>query len=97
MSSTQTSLKKDSALVLQPQDLDLSYKALPNSQKVYVEGKAPGVKVPFREISQSSSRDMFGKEVSNPNIRVYDTSGPYSDPLIKINIGFTASGFGFKL
>ncbi|HET9527930.1 MAG TPA: hypothetical protein VFO99_17275 [Pyrinomonadaceae bacterium] len=28
----------------------------PNSRRVYVDGKLPGVRVPFREITQSPSR-----------------------------------------
>ena len=31
---------------------------LPNSRRVYVEGKLPGVSVPFREIDQTPSRNF---------------------------------------
>src|SRR5688500_16442267 len=55
-------------------------KSLPNSQRVYVNGKLPGVRVPFREITQSASRELDGNLVANPPIRVYDTSGPWGDP-----------------
>jgi phosphomethylpyrimidine synthase len=55
-------------------------KALPNSRRVYVNGKLPGVRVPFREITQSPSRELDGNLVPNPPVRVYDTSGPWGDP-----------------
>lgn len=59
--------------------------ALPNSQKIYQIGSRPDIRVPFREISQSSTSGIFGEE-SNPPITVYDTSGAYTDPLIAIDI-----------
>ena len=55
-------------------------KSLPNSRRVYVDGKLPGVRVPFREITQSPSRELDGNLVANPPVRVYDTSGPWGDP-----------------
>jgi len=55
-------------------------RSLPNSHRVYVEGKLPGVRVPFREIAQSPSRELDGNLVANPSVRVYDTSGPWGDP-----------------
>ena len=54
--------------------------SLPNSRRVYVEGKLSGVRVPFREIAQSSSRNFDGTLAANPPLRVYDTSGPWGDP-----------------
>ncbi|TCJ12944.1 phosphomethylpyrimidine synthase ThiC [Parasulfuritortus cantonensis] len=58
---------------------------LPNSRKVYVEGSRPDVRVPMREISQADTPTHFGGE-TNPPIYVYDCSGPYSDPTVKIDI-----------
>ena len=58
---------------------------LPNSRKIYVEGSRPDVRVPMREISQSDTPASFGAE-KNPPIYVYDTSGPYTDPNVKIDI-----------
>ncbi|HJS24888.1 MAG TPA: phosphomethylpyrimidine synthase ThiC, partial [Pyrinomonadaceae bacterium] len=54
--------------------------SLPNSRRVYVNGKQPGVRVPFREISQNPSRNFDGTLAANPAVRVYDTSGPWGDP-----------------
>ena len=54
--------------------------SLPNSRRVYINGKQPGVRVPFREISQNPSRNFDGTLAANPAVRVYDTSGPWGDP-----------------
>ena len=58
---------------------------LPNSRKVYVEGSRPDVRVPMREIRQSDTPASFGAE-KNPPIYAYDTSGPYTDPEVRIDI-----------
>ncbi len=58
---------------------------LPNSRKVYVQGSRPDLRVPMREITQADTPSMFGAE-SNPPIFVYDCSGPYTDPAVKIDI-----------
>jgi phosphomethylpyrimidine synthase len=58
---------------------------LPNSEKIYITGSRPDLRVPMRKISQSDTpTDMGGEE--NPPIFVYDTSGPYTDPAQTINI-----------
>ena len=54
---------------------------LPNSRKVYVTGSRPDIRVPMREISQ-----MPTEGETNPPIHVYDCSGPYTDPAVKIDI-----------
>jgi phosphomethylpyrimidine synthase len=65
---------------------DAAVKPLPNSRKVYVEGSRPDLRVPMREITQSDTPASFGAAESNPPIFVYDTSGPYTDPSVKIDI-----------
>ncbi len=66
---------------LLPTEIDLSYPPLPNSKKVYVKGAIhPDINVPFREISLSPTRLPNGSEEMNFPVRLYDTSGPYSDP-----------------
>ncbi|MBK5470051.1 MULTISPECIES: phosphomethylpyrimidine synthase ThiC [Bacillus] len=55
--------------------------SLPGSKKVYVDGTHEGMKVPMREIEQSDTNG-----VQNPPIRVYDTSGPYTDPEYKVEL-----------
>jgi phosphomethylpyrimidine synthase len=58
---------------------------LPNSRKVYIEGSRPDIQVPMREISQSDTPTAFGGD-KNPPVFVYDTSGPYTDANIRIDI-----------
>ena len=60
--------------------------SLPNSRRVYVEGKLPGVRVPFREISQSPSRNFDNTLDTNPPVRVYDTSGPWGDTDVRCEV-----------
>ena len=60
----------------------------PASCKVYTTGTIhPDVRVPHREISLSPTRDqMTGVLEDNAPLRVYDTSGPYTDPDAHIDI-----------
>ena len=58
---------------------------LPRSTKIYVSGSRPDILVPMREVSQSDTPASFGAE-ANPPVTVYDTSGPYTDPNVKIDI-----------
>jgi phosphomethylpyrimidine synthase len=60
-------------------------KPLPNSRKVYVQGSRPDLLVPMREISQAETPASMGAE-TNPPIYVYDCSGPYTDPAVRIDI-----------
>src|SRR5210317_73622 len=56
-----------------------------NSKKIYIQGTDASIRVPFREISLADTASQFGAEKNNPVV-VYDTSGPYTDPLHKIDI-----------
>ncbi len=58
---------------------------LPASRKIYVEGTRADLRVPMRGISQSETPASFGAE-KNPDLVVYDTSGPYTDPAVTIDI-----------
>ncbi len=55
------------------------------SKKVYVEGSRPNIQVPMREIELSPTTGTFGEE-ENPPVRVYDTSGPYTDADYSVDI-----------
>ena len=55
------------------------------SEKIYVQGSRPDVRVPMRQVVQSDTPASFGAE-KNPPIYVYDTSGPYTDPQVSINL-----------
>ena len=57
---------------------------LPASTKIYVTGEQEGVAVPMREIALTSRQ---GNGTSGPDsITVYDTSGPYTDPALTMNV-----------
>ncbi|HQQ62853.1 MAG TPA: phosphomethylpyrimidine synthase ThiC [Pseudomonadales bacterium] len=58
---------------------------LPGSRKIYIEGSRPDIRVPMREISLTDTQLEKGVE-KNAAIRVYDTSGPYTDPAVKIDV-----------
>ncbi len=55
------------------------------SQKIYVQGSRADIQVPMREITLADTPTDFGGE-KNPPVRVYDTSGPYTDPNVKIDL-----------
>ncbi len=57
---------------------------LPNSKKIYIEGSRADIRVPMREISVGDTTINGGVE-PNAAIRVYDTSGPYTDPTVSID------------
>lgn len=57
----------------------------PNSEKVYIAGSRPDIRVPFRKITQEDTPSQMGAE-KNPPLFVYDTSGPYTDPCVAIDI-----------
>lgn len=57
----------------------------PNSRKVYVQGSRPDIRVPMREITLSPTKGLRGEE-TNPPLRVYDTSGPYTDPHYTVDL-----------
>ena len=64
--------------------------AFPNSKRIYITGTQPGVRVPMREIQLSPTLIGGSKEQpqyeENEAIPAYDTSGPYGDPQIAINV-----------
>lgn len=64
--------------------------AFPNSKRIYVTGSQHDIRVPMREIQLSPM--LIGGSKDNPHfeeneaVPVYDTSGPYGDPEVAINI-----------
>ncbi|MFA8301005.1 MAG: phosphomethylpyrimidine synthase ThiC [Hyphomicrobiales bacterium] len=66
---------------------DLSNFEFPNSRKIYVSGKIyPHINIGMREIKQSNTVNYDGETEENPSVTVYDTSGPYTDPSISIDL-----------
>lgn len=68
----------------------LTTQPYPNSQKVYVTGSRDDIRVPMREITLADSLVGGAKDApvfeSNEPVRVYDTSGLYTDPEHEIDI-----------
>ncbi len=62
---------------------------LTGSRKIHVEGDH-GIRVGMREISlaptPSHDEENKSKLEVNPSLRVYDTSGPYTDPAIDVDV-----------
>ncbi|MEE9356072.1 MAG: phosphomethylpyrimidine synthase ThiC [Methylococcaceae bacterium] len=69
----------------------VSIKPFPASEKVYLSGSRPDMRVPMRKITQTDTHTSQGSE-SNPPIYVYDTSGLYTDtaPSIDLKQGLAA-------
>ncbi|MEE9395413.1 MAG: phosphomethylpyrimidine synthase ThiC [Methylococcales bacterium] len=57
----------------------------PASEKVYMEGSRPDIRVPIRKITLSDTPTTEGLE-KNPPVYVYDTSGPYTDSSIDVSL-----------
>ena len=55
------------------------------SKKIYIEGSRPDIRVPMREIYQADTHTDSGVE-ENPPITVYDTSGPFTDPAVTVDL-----------
>lgn len=64
---------------------EASVQPFPNSHKIYVTGSRPDIRVPMREITLTDTITDQGVE-NNPPLTVYDTSGPYTDPAVTIDI-----------
>lgn len=61
----------------------------PNSKKVYIQGSRADIRVPFREIAQTDTLTInkdATQRTPNPPIRVYDTSGPFTDADYAVNV-----------
>lgn len=65
----------------------ISQTPFPNSKKIYINGNLyPEIKVAMREISLHDTKLANGEIEKNPAVTVYDTSGPYTDPMQNIDI-----------
>lgn len=63
----------------------MSIEPFPKSEKIYETGSRPDIRVPMRKISQHDTPTQLGAE-KNPPIYVYDTSGPYTDPTVQVDV-----------
>jgi len=58
---------------------------IPGSRKIHVPGSRADLSVPMREVQLSDTPLVFGAEKNAP-LAVYDTSGPYTDPGVRIDL-----------
>ena len=57
----------------------------PRSRKIYITGSRSDIRVPMREVTLSDTPTRHGAEPNAP-FYVYDTSGPYTDPDIALDL-----------
>ena len=61
----------------------------PGSRKIYIDGSRPDIRVPFREVSLTDTLVAEGtstRREPNPPLRLFDTSGVYTDPSVAIDV-----------
>lgn len=75
-----------------PNEGAITRESFPSSKKIYVPGKLHDIRVAMREISLSETSSDFslspGEKTTevNDSLTVYDTSGPYTDPNVEIDV-----------
>ncbi len=77
-------MKKENA----PHHHAITCTPFPASRKIYVPGQLHNIQVAMREVALTDTK-LFGKPgeaEKNAPVTVYDTSGPYTDPAITIEV-----------
>ena len=81
------------SLIVETKEVTSDDVSLPSSRKMYVETNGSTVnqnkhnlRVPFREIALSPSRNMRDEIEENAPVRIYDTSGAWTDPNQKCDV-----------
>lgn len=72
-----------------PSQHAITREPFPASHKVYVPGTLHNIRVAMREISLGDTVHKFANTdaaTPNPPVTVYDTSGPYTDPTVEIDV-----------
>ncbi len=72
-----------------PTQETITRKPFPASKKVYIKGKIHDIHVAMREISLEPTVSKFAdgeQSVANDPVTIYDTSGPYTDPNMHIDV-----------
>ncbi|MCK8107395.1 phosphomethylpyrimidine synthase ThiC [Pseudoalteromonas sp. 2CM41L] len=88
--TTNKSTRRETRAAASDYIYNLTGQPFPSSQKAYVEGSQSGVRVGMREITLSDT--FIGGDEQNPvyepndPLRVYDTSGPYTDPNFELDV-----------
>lgn len=68
---------------------NINVNSYPSSEKIYVDGKLHPIKVAMRRINLTPTVKIEGEEkitTENAPVTVYDTSGVYTDPAVKVDI-----------
>ena len=81
MAKTSSAVLRDSLTVNK-----LSTEPFPGSEKFYVGGSRDDIKVGLRKINLTDTQLVDGATEPNDPVRVYDTSGPYTDPSIEVDV-----------
>jgi len=66
--------------------LEKCLQPFPASEKIYIEGSRPDLQVPLRRISLHPTRDFDGTLTPNAPMDLYDTTGPYTDTRVAIDL-----------
>ncbi|MDC9501198.1 phosphomethylpyrimidine synthase ThiC [Pseudoalteromonas sp. Angola-18] len=88
--TTNKSTRRETRAAASDYIYNLTGQPFPSSKKMYVEGSQSGVRVGMREITLSDT--FIGGDEQNPvyepndPLRVYDTSGPYTDPNFELDV-----------
>ena len=71
-----------------PNEQVISRTPFPASRKVYVKGQLHNIEVAMREVSLGETKlhGRFGETEPNAPVTIYDTSGPFTDPNIEIDV-----------
>ena len=69
----------------EPKNDLITLSSFPGSKKVYIQGSRADIQVPMREIKLSPTSGAYGDQDNAP-VRVYDTSGAYTDDEIQTDI-----------
>jgi len=68
------------------EDKDMIKAVLPGSRKIYVPGVLHNIQVAMREITLSPTHLSNGDKEDNPPVTIYDSSGPFTDENIELDI-----------
>ncbi|MBU2020244.1 MAG: phosphomethylpyrimidine synthase ThiC [Bacteroidetes bacterium] len=73
-----------------PNEQSITRTPFPGSKKIYVPGQLHDIQVAMRQIELTDSQAVFSEgnflKAKNPAVTVYDTSGPYTDVNIEIDV-----------
>jgi phosphomethylpyrimidine synthase len=78
-----SAVKEQSGTSINKKTVDMT--SYPASEKVYITGSRPDIRVPMRKVSLAETPNSFGAEQNTP-VFLYDTSGPFTDPAVTIDL-----------